>query len=157
MNVARAAIASVFVLVTAWAASPPLRSVDVPDVEQSFEGFIRAFNSLDWNAFTTFLAADVSLFNPDNPTATTLHRIDGKEEVAASFRRVFDAARGDGQGPNIVPHNVRVQHLSRAAIVTFEFDRGHGSFGRRTLIFVYTSVGWKLEHVHASNTKPDGT
>ena len=156
MNVARAAIASVLVLVSACAESPSLRSVDGPEVEHSFEGFIRAFNNLDWNAFATFIAADVSLFNPDNQTSTTLHRIDGKEEVAASFRKVFDAARDQGQGPNIVPRNVRVQHLSRAAIVTFEFDRGHGSFGRRTLIFVHTSGGWKLEHIHASNTKPDG-
>jgi len=156
MNVARAAIASVLILVSACAASPSPRSVDGPDVEQSFEGFIRAFNSLDWDVFTTFLAADVSLFNPDNPSATTLHRIDGREEVAASFRRVFDAARGNGQGPNIVPHNIRFQHLSRAAIVTFEFDRGQGSFGRRTLIFVHTSGGWKLAHVHASNAKPGG-
>jgi ketosteroid isomerase-like protein len=126
-------------------------------VEQAFQGFIRAFNTLDWDAFSEFLAPDVSLFNPDIPAATTLHRNDGKQQVSESYRKVFDAARNSGQGPDIVPRDVRVQQLSGAAIVTFEFDRGHGSFGRRTLVFVQTSGGWKLQHIHASNTKPDGT
>lgn len=157
MRLARACLASLLLGLSACTTTRSLRPVDAPGVEQAFEGFIRAFNALDWDAFTAFMAANVSLFSPDNPTSMTLHRIDGKDQVAASFRRVFDAARESGEGPGIVPRNVRIQRLSGAAIVTFEFDRGHGSFGRRTLVFVPEPGGWKLAHVHASNTRPDGT
>jgi len=130
--------------------------VDRSDVERTFERFIHAFNDLDWDTFSELLSPEVSLFNPQTSTTLILHRLDGKDQVATSFQRVFDAARSSGDGPDISPHNVRIQRLPGAAIVTFEFDREHGSFGRRTLVFVQTAEGWRLVHLHASNTNPDG-
>lgn len=134
---------------------PAVRPVNGSEVERTFERFIHAFNDLDWETFSELLSPEVSLFNPQTSTTLILHRLDGKDQVATSFQRVFDAARSSGDGPNISPHNVRIQHLPDAAIVTFEFPREGGSFGRRTLVFIKTAAGWKLVHLHASNTNPD--
>jgi ketosteroid isomerase-like protein len=129
--------------------TPEAKEVDQP-IEHAFEHFIDAFNRLEWTAFRGSFAADASLFNPDIPEAPSLHRLDGSDSVDATFRRVFDAIRREGSGPNIVPRDVRVQQVSDAAIVTFEFDRPSG-FGRRTLVFARQADGWKIIHVHASN------
>jgi ketosteroid isomerase-like protein len=83
-----------------------------------------------------------------------LDRIDGKTAVEASFRAVFEATRRQAAGPpylHIVPRNLRLQLLSGAAVVTFEFDRDGGSFGRRTLILRKDPDGWRIIHLHASN------
>ena len=123
-------------------------------VEQAFERFIDAFNRLDWEAFRSSFADDASLFNPDIPEALSLHRLDGRENVDATFRLVFDAIRRAGHGPNIVPRNLRVQQLADTAIVTFEFERASGSYGRRTIVFTRQPEAWKIVHVHASNINP---
>jgi ketosteroid isomerase-like protein len=71
--------------------------------------------------------------------------------VEANFRAVFEFARRAGSGPGIVPTSVNTHKLGDVAIVTFEFERGSGSFGRRTLVFARQLDGWKIVHIHASN------
>jgi ketosteroid isomerase-like protein len=111
-------------------------------------------NNLDWETFQTCFAEDVTLFNPEIPEVSKLERIDGKAAVEKSFRAVFEAARHQATGPpylHIVPRDVRVQMSAGAAVVTFEFDRDGGSFGRRSLIFRKEPGGWRIIHIHASN------
>ena len=120
-------------------------------VEAAFARFIDAFNRLDWESFQRSFSTNVSLFNPQIPEATSLRRLDGQTEVELNFQQVFEAAKRSGHGPHIVPINVRTQLLTDAAVVTFEFNRGGGSYGRRTLVFVKETGGWKIIHVHASN------
>jgi ketosteroid isomerase-like protein len=120
-------------------------------VERAFTRFVEAFNTLDWETFQRSFAYDASVFNPQIPEVSVLTRLDGRESVEANFRNVFDAARRSGARLHIVPRNVRVQSLKDAAVVTFEFDRGSSSFGRRTLVFARQPDGWKIIHVHASN------
>ena len=141
-------------LLVALPAGIPVAAEAEEPVEQALGRFIEAFNALDWDTFRRSFADDVSVFNPQIPEARVLARLDGKDSVEASFRGVFDAARRSGAGPHIVPRNVRVQSLTDAAVVTFEFDRGSGSFGRRTLVFARQPDGWKIIHVHASNVSP---
>lgn len=124
------------------------------DVERTFKGFIEAFNNLDWDAFRSALADDVTVFNPDIPEAPSLNRLDGRQQVEESFKAVFAASREQSKGPpylHIVPENVRIQMLGEAAVVTFEFERDGNSFGRRTIVFHRGSHGWKIAHIHASN------
>ena len=123
-------------------------------IEHAFAHFIDAFNHLEWDEFLNCFAPDASLFNPDIPEAPSLHRLDASESVERTFRLVFDAIRRTGSGPNIVPRNVRVQQFTDAGIVTFEFDRDAGAFGRRTIVFARQAEGWKIAHVHASNINP---
>jgi hypothetical protein len=121
----------------------------------TFDNFISAFNALDWDNFRSCLADSASLFNPDIPGAISLHRLDGRSEVERSFRAVFDAAESDPppRGPNIHPENVSFQIFSNAALVTFEFRRSDGSFGRRSLVLVKERKYWKITHIHASNVR----
>jgi len=130
------------------------RSDPRADVEQAFTRFIAAFNNLDWEGFRSAFAEDVTVFNPDIPEAPSIDRLDGRQQVEAGFQAVFDATRKQASGPpylHIVPTNVRTQVAGNAAIITFEFDRGGGSVGRRTIVFVQVKRAWKIVHIHASN------
>jgi hypothetical protein len=119
----------------------------------TFDKFIGAFNALDWDTFRSCLADSASLFNPDIPGAISLHRLDGRTDVERSFRAVFDAAANGPppRGPNIHPEHVSFQQFSNTALVTFEFPRSGGSFGRRSLFLIREHGSWKILHIHASN------
>lgn len=124
------------------------------NVEMAFNRFIAAFDNLDWEAFRSALADDVTVFNPDIPEALSLERLDGRQQVEEGFKAVFAASRQQSSGPpylHIVPKNVRIQMIGETAIVTFEFDRDGNSFGRRTFVFHRELHGWKIAHIHASN------
>jgi len=125
------------------------------DVRRALASFIDALNNLKWDAFRAWFAEEATLFNPEIPDVRDLGRIDGREAIERSFRLVFDSARRQASGPpylHIVPRNVRVQMLVDVAVVTFEFDRDGGSMGRRTLVFRKQAEGWRIIHLHASNT-----
>jgi len=124
----------------------------VPDTPQlALSRFIDSLNNLDWEDFRATFAEDVTLFNPDIPQAKSLRRIDGRANVEASFRLVFEAARNAASPPKIVPTNLEVQQVGAVAVATFEFERGPGSFGRRTIVFAERERTWKVIHIHASN------
>jgi ketosteroid isomerase-like protein len=128
---------------------------DEADVRRALGAFVGALNDLRWDDFRAWFADDVTLFNPEIPEVENLGRIEGREAVERSFRKVFDAARRGASGPpylHIVPRNVRVQMLDHAAVATFEFDRDGGTIGRRTLVFRRSPGGWRIVHIHASNT-----
>lgn len=155
----RASRRSVVVLLFALVLGPaPARAVDPgeADVRKALAGFLDALNNLRWDEFRACFADDATLFNPEIPEAASLARIDGREAVEKSFRRVFDEARKRASGPpymHIAPRNVSVQILdSGAAVATFEFDRDDGTIGRRTFVYRRTSDGWRIAHIHASNT-----
>ena len=124
------------------------------EVRAALDRFITAFNNLDWTTFRLAFADDVTVFNPDIPETTALHRIDGRQHVESVFAEVFNATKQKTTGPpylHIVPRNLRVQAFGPTAIVTFEFERDGGSFGRRTLVFHRVAGHWKIVHIHASN------
>ncbi|HEX4438557.1 MAG TPA: nuclear transport factor 2 family protein [Thermoanaerobaculia bacterium] len=127
------------------------------DVRRALDGFIDALNNLRWDDFRAWFADDVTLFNPEIPEVASLGLVDGREAVEKSFRRVFDEARKHASGPpymHMAPRNVRVQMLdgASAAVATFELDRDGGTIGRRTFVYRKTPEGWRIVHIHASNT-----
>ncbi len=149
-----AAVASLVLSAVCCRSIGGVRANDESDVRKALSGFVEAFNNLDWETFRSCLAADATLFNPEIPEASSLARVDGKAAVEASFGAVFATTRQQAAGPpylHIVPRNVLVQMLPGAAVVTFEFDRERGSFGRRTMVFRKEPGGWRIIHIHASN------
>jgi ketosteroid isomerase-like protein len=115
---------------------------------------LQAFVNGDAETFAGCFAEDITLFNPEIPGAET-HRLDGRETVAAHFRRLIDNARQAGARPplfKIEPKNVGVQMFGDVAVATFEFDRDGGSLGRRTFVFAWRDNHWRVVHIHASNT-----
>lgn len=124
---------------------------ELEDIQAMLSSFIGAFNTLDWERFCACFAQDATVFHPDNPETERLERIEGRAAIEHSFKPVFDAASRMSPRQRIEPQRVHVQFLSSAAVVTFEFDRPHGSLGRRTLVLKQDSEGWKIVHLHASN------
>ncbi len=135
--------------------APPVQPVsDGQAVRAALNRFIDAFNNLEWDRFRAAFAPDASVFNPDIPGVADLGRLDGRDVFEGTFKAVFAGARRGTAGPpylHIVPRNLRTQLLPGAAVVTFEFDRGAGSRGRRTLVFERRGNEWKIVHLHASN------
>ncbi|MGM9481108.1 nuclear transport factor 2 family protein [Roseateles sp. NT4] len=119
-------------------------------VEANLDAFLDAFNELDFERFCACMADHVSLFAP---VAAQTGLIQGKPAVEAHFRAVFEHEAPTG--PQIRPQNVHSTAMGEeAALVTFEFLRGDGSIGRRSLVFQYSGGDWKIAHIHASNGDP---
>jgi ketosteroid isomerase-like protein len=124
-------------------------------VAAALERFTTAFNDLDWPTFSDCLDDNVTSFNPALDQPDGFHRRAGRAAVEAKFRAVFAETRASASGPpylHIVPRDLLIQIEGRTAVVTFEFARPAGSTGRRTLVFVQRAHGWKIIHIHASNT-----
>jgi ketosteroid isomerase-like protein len=131
---------------------------DRGDVEASIADFVDAFNQLDWERFRGCFADDATVFHPANAEVRDrLERAEGRKEVEASFRLVFAEARKGKSAPpylNIRPRDVKIQQLGETVvIVSFHFDRGASSFGRRTLVMQKRGDQWLIVHLHASNVK----
>jgi len=135
-------------LLNAPAQAAPSDAAAADDPRPAFEHFIAAFNALDWNSFRASFADDASVFNPDIPEVVSLHRLDGRAEIERVFHAVFAAGSG---GPHIVPQELRIQRFDGTAVITFEFTRGHGAFGRRTVVMTRDNGRWLIVHIHASN------
>jgi ketosteroid isomerase-like protein len=123
-------------------------------IQSAFLNFIEAFRDLDWQRFCECFAEDATVFHPDNPETERLERIEGLEAVKHSFKPVFEEAQRHANSPpylHLEPKNIHVQLLWQAAVVSFEFDRAEGSFGRRTLVLQKSGDAWKIVHLHASN------
>ena len=119
------------------------------DAQSVFEQLIAAFNALDFERFVECLAPEVSLFAP---ASSEPGLIEHTTAVQAHFRKVFQVE--SPSGPGIRPGNVRVRSIGdQAALVTFEFERSGHSTGRRTIVLQHGVAGWKVVHVHASNTE----
>lgn len=124
------------------------------EVQKAFANFVEAFNNLEWERFRKCFADDASVFNPAIPEVTELHRLDGREKIERIFQAVFaETKKGKSHPPylDIRPSELRVQMLVNAAILTFHFNRGGASFGRRTLVLENREGRWLIVHLHASN------
>ena len=73
-----------------------MSDADILAVKEAIGEFIEAFDNLEWGRFTQCFSADATVFLPLN---VQLRRADGKEEVEAGFRHIFDAARRRTSSP----------------------------------------------------------
>src|SRR5690554_5266757 len=105
---------------------------EVTRAREAFDEFIYTLNNLEWDRFQALIGKDVTVFNPAIPSAPSMHLLEGRGQVLASFESVFEAGRHSPSGPvQMVPENVGIAMYADAAVVTFEFERGPEAFGRR--------------------------
>jgi len=122
-------------------------------VEKTAAQFIEAFTNLDWERFRRFFAADATVFFP--PSARSPRRANGKTEIEAVFKSVFDNARKQKLGPpylNIQPKEMKIQMLGGMAIVTLHLE-DPDLLGRRTIVFQKRGGQWVIVHLHASGAQ----
>jgi ketosteroid isomerase-like protein len=120
------------------------------EVRKTLDQFVDAFDNLDWERFSAFFADDATMFQPRKFT----RRADGKAEILAQFRRVFETIRRKQvKGPymTLQPRDLKIQMLgSDVAIVTFHLDDRPGVLNRRTILWQRKDSNWKIVHIHAS-------
>jgi ketosteroid isomerase-like protein len=144
-----AVIVSVFLVQRTDGQSIKLNSKEM-QVRKSAQEFLAAFDSLNWQLFRSFFAADATVFFP--PSANIPMRVEGKTAIEKVFENVFANARKQSSGPRylkINPLDTRVQMLGNVAVVTFHLQ-DPGMFGRRTLVLQRFGKRWLIVHLHAS-------
>ena len=132
---------------------PAAAAADSVSAHRAAEGFLAAFDSLQWEPFRAYFADDVTMFFPFAPVPT---RADGRQAVEAVFSRFFQAQReartrdGRPMVQGIAPRDLRVQMAGPdAAVVSFHL--GSENPARRSVVFRRTSGDqWKVVHWHAS-------
>jgi ketosteroid isomerase-like protein len=140
-----------FLLLTACASTHG--AADNADVERAVQGFLTAFENLDWESFHRFFADDATVFFP---APEPPQRFTGRQEVETHFQEVFRGIRQSSKATappymHLVPADLRVDRLGPdAAIVTFMMVNG-SHVSRRTFVMRRERDGWRIVHLHASN------
>jgi hypothetical protein len=95
--------------------NPSNHNSDALAVQRAATNFLSAFINLDWDKFRSSFADDATVFFP--PSATTPRRVEGKTQIEAVFKSVFDRARKQRPGPpylTIEPEDMKIQMLRGA-------------------------------------------
>lgn len=121
------------------------------------QGFLAAFDSLQFDRFRDYFAEDVTMFFPFPQFPG---RVDGKTRVAEIFGQ-FMAAQRDARSKagrpmvqGIAARDLSVQMAGAgAAIVSFHLG-AEATPARRSVVFRKEAGGWKVVHWHASSAPP---
>lgn len=103
-----------------------------------------ALNALDETRVVDAFAEDATAFFP----TANAERVDGRDAIAAVFREYF---KGNTKKTNIVPEDLRVQQSGDIAVITFNVHNP-SAVSRRTFVWRRDARGWRIVHLHASNT-----
>ncbi|HXO34982.1 MAG TPA: nuclear transport factor 2 family protein [Candidatus Acidoferrales bacterium] len=121
------------------------------EVRDALANFVLAFDNLDWEKFRLSFSDDATVFYPRGFP----QRSNGRAEFEKSFTIVFDQIRaGKTQPPymDLQPRDMKIQVFGTVAVTTFHLDDRIGFLNRRTLVLNKTKAGWKIVHLHASET-----
>ncbi|HEY0370988.1 MAG TPA: nuclear transport factor 2 family protein [Thermoanaerobaculia bacterium] len=135
----RIALVTLLLLASACATT---RSVDVAD---AMRDWMDALNALDEARVVDAFADDATAFFP----TAKAERVDGKAAIAAVFREYFAA---NMKKTNIVPEELRVQRSGDLVVITFNVHNP-SAISRRTFVWRRDARGWRIVHLHASNTR----
>jgi len=114
------------------------------DVRQAMAHWMTALNALDEARIVGAFAEDATAFFP----VVKAERLDGHAAIAEVFRQYV---AGTAKKTNIVPEDLRVQQHGDVAIVTFNVHNP-SAVSRRTFVWRRDAGGWRIVHMHASNT-----
>ncbi len=114
------------------------------------ENFLAAFSRLDLDAMLSCFAPESSAFFPAEHEST---RLDSKAVIGTAFGSVLAQLRtGEATSLALVAEDLVVQEWHDTAVATFHLRGEH--LGRRTLVLARHPGGWRIVHLHASNTAP---
>ena len=114
------------------------------DAAAAMREWMTTLNSLDEARVVDAFAEDATAFFP----TAKAERVDGKAAIAAVFREYFAA---NTKKTNIVPEDLRVQQFGDVAVITFNVHNPSAT-SRRTFVWRRDARGWRIAHMHASNT-----
>lgn len=134
----RIAFIALFLFASACATTRP------DDAATAMRGWMDALNSLDEARVVAAFAEDATAFFP----TAQAERVDGQAAIAAVFRQYFAA---NTRKTNIVPEDLRVQQHGDIAVITFNVHNP-SAISRRTFVWRRDARGWRIAHMHASNT-----
>jgi ketosteroid isomerase-like protein len=134
----RIALIAVFLFASACVTTRP------DDAVTAMRGWMDALNSLDEARVVAAYAEDATAFFP----TANAERVDGKAAIAAVFREYFAA---NTRKTNIVPEDLRVQESGNIVVITFNVQNP-SAISRRTFVWRRYAEGWRIFHMHASNT-----
>jgi ketosteroid isomerase-like protein len=84
--------------------------------------------------------------------ADVASRANGRDEIEAGFRPIFEEGKKRGGGPpylHIQPKDMEIQMAGDVAIMTFHLERT-GAMSRRTIVWQKRGGKWLIVHLHAS-------
>jgi ketosteroid isomerase-like protein len=132
---------------SSWAA-------DSAGVHAAAQGFLAAFDSLQFDSFRGYFAEDMTMFFPFPQLPA---RVNGKAEVEEVFGKFMTAQRearakeGRPMVQGIAPRDLKVQMASPGvAVVSFHLG-AEKTPARRSVVFRREPSGWKVIHWHASS------
>lgn len=143
-------------------ATPAHRSLaaDSAAIHAAAQGFLAAFDSLQFDAFRNYFADDITMFFPFPQFPA---RANGKQAVADVFEKFMTAQRegrtkaGQPLVMGITARDLMVQMASNnVAVVSFHLGSAETP-ARRSVVFRNTPTGWKVMHWHASSPPPQPT
>ena len=123
---------------------------DSAELVITINGFVKAFSSLNWEAFTAYFADNATAFFP--PSAKFPYRANNKTDVLNIFRKVFDnAQKMNPAAPHIdiQPEELKIQMAGTVAITSFLLH-DPGMLARRTIVWQKIKGAWLIIHLHAS-------
>ena len=140
-------------------ATPAQRALatDSVAVQTAAQGFLAAFDSLQFDPFRSYFADDITMFFPFPQFPA---RVEGKQAVEDVFGKFMTAQRegrakaGQPAVMGITPRDLLVQMVTRdVAVVSFHLGSGEAP-ARRSVVFRSSPAGWKVIHWHASSPPP---
>ncbi|HEU0299113.1 MAG TPA: nuclear transport factor 2 family protein [Longimicrobium sp.] len=142
-------------------ASPALAAAaDSVSAHGAAEGFLAAFDSLQWEEFRSYLADDMTMFFPFPQLPS---RVDGRQAVENVFREFMESQRtrraqaGQPMVQGLPVRDLRVQ-MAGPDVAIVSFHLGSETPSRRSVVFHRDTAGaWKVVHWHASPApRPSG-
>jgi ketosteroid isomerase-like protein len=147
----RIAALVLFLLISPFLVAQGDAEIAQSEVRDTLANFVLAFDNLDWDKFRLAFSDDATVFYPRGFP----QRANGRTEFEKAFKIVFDQIRKGKTRPpymDIQPKDMRVQSFGTIAIVTFHLDDRIGFLNRRTIVLNQTKTGWRIVHLHASET-----
>lgn len=139
--------------------APVQRSLAADSIEAhaAAQGFLAAFDSLQFDRFRGYFADEVTMFFPFPQFPARVNGREAVEEVFGDFMTAAREGRVSAGRPTVLGITARDLILQMVthdvAVVSFHLG-AEDTPARRSIVFGNTPTGWKVVHWHASSAPP---